>query len=160
MSVRNEVRGCADRSGQQIVRSAAMSFLIVTLAGCGSESPNAEQPPSQTPPEKLSQYGLFIGSGVSQEPAEGVIPYDLNSALFSDYALKYRFFKLPPGTHATYSDSDAFGFPIGTVIAKTFAYPRDAARSFPRTVADRDADSGTKTRWLGRLALHLECRAD
>ena len=27
---------------------------------------------------------------------EGVIPYDLNSALFSDYAEKYRFIKLPP----------------------------------------------------------------
>ena len=55
-----------------------------------------------------------------------MIPYDLNSALFSDYAEKYRFVKLPPGTHATYSDDDAFEFPVGTVIAKTFAYPRDA----------------------------------
>ena len=59
-------------------------------------------------------------------PAEGVIPYDLNSALFSDYAEKYRFVKLPAGTHATYRDVDAFEFPVGTVIAKTFAYPRDA----------------------------------
>ena len=59
-------------------------------------------------------------------PAEGVIPYDLNSALFSDYAEKFRFVKLPPGTHATYRDADAFEFPVGTVIAKTFAYPRDA----------------------------------
>jgi uncharacterized repeat protein (TIGR03806 family) len=55
-----------------------------------------------------------------------VIPYDLNSALFSDYADKFRFIKLPAGTHATYRDDDVFDFPIGTVIAKTFAFPRDA----------------------------------
>jgi uncharacterized repeat protein (TIGR03806 family) len=99
---------------------------MVALAGCGSTSPQAVQATSQTPPERLSQYGLFVGNGGSQEPAEGVIPYDLNSALFSDCALKYRFLRLPPGTHATYSDRDAFEFPVGTMIAKTFAYPRDA----------------------------------
>src|SRR5271157_5223783 len=101
-------------------------LLAVALAGCVSESPRGFPPTEQTPPERLSQYGLFVGNAASQEPAEGVIPYDLNSALFSDYALKYRFVKLPPGTHATYSDRNAFDFPVGTVIAKTFAYTRDA----------------------------------
>ena len=65
-------------------------------------------------------------------PAAGVIPYDLNSALFSDYAEKYRFIKLPPGTHATYRDADVFEFPVGTVIAKTFAYPARRARPVAR----------------------------
>ena len=80
---------------------------------------------SSGPFEKLSRYKLFEGNPVEQVPAEGVIPYDLNSALFSDYAEKFRFMKLPPGTHAAYHDADAFEFPIGTVIAKTFAYARD-----------------------------------
>ena len=75
------------------------------------------------PFERLSQYALFAGDPAAQQPAEGVIPYDLNSALFSDYAEKYRFIKLPPGTQATYSADEAFEFPVGTVIAKTFAYP-------------------------------------
>ena len=35
-------------------------------------------------------------------PNEGVLPYDLNTALFSDYAAKHRFVWLPPGTSATY----------------------------------------------------------
>ena len=56
--------------------------------------------PRKGPPEKLSQYGLFLGNGSTQEPAEGVIPYELNSALFTDYAEKFRFVKLPGGTHA------------------------------------------------------------
>jgi uncharacterized repeat protein (TIGR03806 family) len=78
------------------------------------------------PFERLSQYALFAGDAAAQVPAEGVIPYDLNSPLFSDYAEKYRFVKLPPGTCANYRENDAFDFPVGTVIAKTFAYSRDA----------------------------------
>ena len=34
--------------------------------------------------------------------------------------------KLPPGAHATFSADSVFAFPVGTVIAKTFAFPRDA----------------------------------
>jgi uncharacterized repeat protein (TIGR03806 family) len=58
-------------------------------------------------------------------PARGVVPYDLRSALFSDYATKLRFVKLPQGQSARYSPDAAFDFPVGTIIAKTFAYPRD-----------------------------------
>ncbi len=69
---------------------------------------------------------LFAGPAAAQNPADGVIPYDLNSPLFSDYTVKHRFVKLPPGGSATYSEKDVFSFPVGTVIAKTFAYPIDA----------------------------------
>ena len=54
-----------------------------------------------------------------------MLPYDLNTPLFSDYALKHRFVWLPPGTAATYSSRDSFTFPVGAVIIKTFAYPVD-----------------------------------
>src|SRR5207244_1098077 len=70
-------------------------------------------------------YGLFLGSGQTQEPAPGVIPYDINTPLFSDYATKYRFVRLPPGTQATYHDSEVFEFPVGTILVKTFAYLHD-----------------------------------
>lgn len=74
----------------------------------------------------LSEYGLFVGNGSTQVPAEGVIPYDLNTPLFSDYTDKFRFVKLPEGESAKYHETEAFEFPVGTVIAKTFAYPVDA----------------------------------
>jgi uncharacterized repeat protein (TIGR03806 family) len=77
------------------------------------------------PPEKLSAYGLFRGNGATQEPVEGVVPYDLNTPLFSDYTEKLRFIKLPTGGKVEYHTADVFGFPVGTVIAKTFAYPHD-----------------------------------
>jgi uncharacterized repeat protein (TIGR03806 family) len=79
-----------------------------------------------THPEKLSEFGLFTGNGSTQEPAEGVVPYDLNSPLFTDYTDKFRFVKLPAGEAAEYRENDVFEFPVGTIIAKTFAYPVDA----------------------------------
>ena len=103
-------------------------MLLLAVSGCGTRGVPEAVPaaPPARPFEKLSQYALFAGDPAAQVPAEGVIPYDLNSPLFSDYAEKYRFVKLPPGTHATYRDADVFELPVGTVIAKTFAYPHDA----------------------------------
>jgi uncharacterized repeat protein (TIGR03806 family) len=101
---------------------------LIGLGGCGGVGPGSGGPTSSPdePPEKLSAYGLFAGAPALQQPAEGVIPFDLNTPLFSDYTLKYRFLKLPTGTHASYSPDETFDFPVGTLIAKTFAYPRDA----------------------------------
>jgi uncharacterized repeat protein (TIGR03806 family) len=75
--------------------------------------------------ELLSSYRFFRGDGATQEPNEGVLPYDLTSPLFSDYAAKHRFVWLPPGTTASYSARDSFTFPVGAVLIKTFAYPAD-----------------------------------
>lgn len=131
-------------------------LFLLAASGCGARATREEVSPSAPvqapsgPFEKLSQYGLFAGDPVAQIPAEGVIPYDLNSALFSDYAEKFRFVKLPPGTHATYRDADAFEFPVGTVIAKTFAYPRDARdpskgrRLIETRILKRESDG-----WIG-----------
>ncbi len=60
-----------------------------------------------------------------QQPVEGMIPYDLNTPLFSDYTSKTRWVKLPEGQNATYHADDALDFPVGTVIVKTFAMPAD-----------------------------------
>jgi uncharacterized repeat protein (TIGR03806 family) len=53
------------------------------------------------------------------------VPYDLNTPLFSDYAAKYRFVYVPASQAATYHDSAAFDFPVGSVFVKTFAFPAD-----------------------------------
>ena len=80
---------------------------------------------SSAPLMKLSEYGIFQGSIASQEPAEGVIPYHLNTPLFTDYAEKLRFVKLPAGSKVIYNDSAVFNFPVGTSLIKTFYYPND-----------------------------------
>jgi uncharacterized repeat protein (TIGR03806 family) len=73
----------------------------------------------------LSSYRFFL-DGSAQEPNEGVLPYDLNTPLFSDYASKHRFVWLPPGTSASYDENETFDLPVGAVVIKTFAYPFDA----------------------------------
>jgi uncharacterized repeat protein (TIGR03806 family) len=77
-------------------------------------------------PERLSEWHLLERRDDQLIANTGVVPYDLNSALFSDYAHKFRTVLVPPGTKLRYGD-DAFEFPVGTVITKTFYYPRAAA---------------------------------
>lgn len=87
--------------------------------------PSFKQKTAFKPHEKLSDYALFSGEMKMQKPAKDVIPYDLNTPLFSDYAFKLRFVKIPEGKQAIYSDKEVFEFPEGTILAKTFYYPED-----------------------------------
>jgi len=64
-------------------------------------------------------------AGGAVAPAPGVTPYDLNTPLFSDYAVKYRTIWVPKGTHANYVADARFEFPVGTVITKSFGFPAD-----------------------------------
>lgn len=81
--------------------------------------------PAFIPKNTLSEYGFFTGKLADLQPADGVIPYDLNTPLFTDYAYKQRFIYLPPGTQATYRDTVTLDFPVGTVLIKNFYYPLD-----------------------------------
>jgi len=74
---------------------------------------------------KLSEYGFFDGKIAEQKPSGGVIPYTLNTPLFSDYAEKLRFIKIPSGMKAEFNDTAVFDFPVGTIIIKTFYFPND-----------------------------------
>jgi len=126
--------------------SALLLLAALTMTGCTSRS----EAPVAEPLQKLSEYGLFAGDGTTQEPAEGVIPYDLSSPLFTDYADKFRFVKMPAGTSAKYSADREFDFPVGTVIAKTFAYPADARDpKSPRRLLETRILKREKDGWVG-----------
>lgn len=75
--------------------------------------------------DKLSEYGFFKGDIRQLDPDVSVIPYTLNTPLFSNYSEKLRFVKLPDGGKATYNDTVAFEFPPGTVLIKNFYFPFD-----------------------------------
>lgn len=75
--------------------------------------------------ENLSEYGFFTGDLKELKPAGGIVPYALNTPLFSNYAEKLRFIKLPEGKKAVFNDSDVFEMPKGTVLIKNFYYPLD-----------------------------------
>lgn len=100
---------------------------------------------SSTVPAKLSDYGFFVGNLADQKPAAGVVPYQLNTPLFSDYAEKLRFVKFPDGKAAQYDAKEVMDFPVGTTIIKTFYFPTDF----------RDASKGRRIMET-RLLVHNE----
>ncbi len=116
---------------QKVLRLA----WVLLLFACAVESHPAPDGPQRpvspvdfelagVPFERLSEYGLFAPLP-EQSPVAGVVPYDLTTPLFSDYAFKERFLWLPAATTATYRDTGALAFPVGTVLVKTFYYPED-----------------------------------
>jgi hypothetical protein len=78
---------------------------------------------STVPYQKLSEYRFFKGQMKDQVPEDGVIPYQLASSLFTDYALKKRFVWLPSGLKGTYiADNKIIELPVGAALIKTFYY--------------------------------------
>jgi uncharacterized repeat protein (TIGR03806 family) len=94
-------------------------FCLLLLALIGLVSADADYK------ENLSDYGFFKGTLKEQIPSDGVVLYTLNSPLFSDYASKLRFVKLPAGQSVAYNPDSVLQFPVGTAIVKTFYYPVD-----------------------------------
>lgn len=87
--------------------------------------------PVAEPPQFLSQTGAFSNL-VTLTPTSGLLPYGVNSPLWSDGAEKMRWAAIPNnGTHdtaaerVTYTDDGAWTFPVGTVLVKHFALPVD-----------------------------------
>jgi uncharacterized repeat protein (TIGR03806 family) len=81
--------------------------------------------PSNAPKETLSEYGFFKGKMAEQIPVDGIMPYQLNTPLFSDYAEKLRFIQLPRDSVIRYDSLNVMHFPVGTTLIKTFYYPHD-----------------------------------
>lgn len=76
--------------------------------------------------ERLSQYGFFEGDLSELQPAANVLPYELNSILFTDYALKKRFVYLPEGKSLRFTAGDSLPeFPVGAILIKNFYYNLD-----------------------------------
>ncbi|WP_040279520.1 Ig-like domain-containing protein [Psychroserpens damuponensis] len=96
---------------------------------CGNGTVNITVSPvvsfnlGEVPYATLSEYNFFNGDLKNLNPVNGVMPYDLNSTLFTDYAHKKRFIWMPEGTKANYnSDFTPLDFPVGSVIIKNFYY--------------------------------------
>lgn len=112
-------------------------------------------------PRKLSELKLFKGNGADQQPAAGVIPYDLITTLFTDYTSKHRFIRLPPGKQISYQQSGVLEFPVGTMLIKTFAYPKDMRDS---QVGERLLETRVEflepTGWYGYSYIWNEAQTD
>lgn len=103
-----------------------LSLLFISLSIFALSAFHSKTETTATmPKEKLSDYHFFEGNGSEQKPMKGVIPYSLNTPLFTDYAEKLRFVKLPENQTVAYNETEVLDFPIGSTIIKTFYYPND-----------------------------------
>ena len=81
-------------------------------------------PPTKVMPKLLSQTSAFADL-VSLQPANFLIPYSVNSPLWSDGAMKTRWFALPTDTVIGFAATGEWNFPAGTVFVKHFDLPVD-----------------------------------
>lgn len=105
-------------------RLLLVSLLLLPVAGV-SCADDTDAGHGSGPPARLSSYGLFTWDGSEVQWSEDVLPYTLNTELFSDYATKERALRLPPGVSGTYKANDAFELPVGSVLIKSFILPAD-----------------------------------
>ncbi|HJV67996.1 SO2930 family diheme c-type cytochrome [Ideonella sp.] len=139
-----------------MVGALACIALATALAGC-----QRAQPPvnyiAEGKPAKLSDWHVVEADGARLRLNAGVLPYDLNTPLFSDHAHKLRTVWMPAGQPARYDAEQAFDFPVGTIITKTFYYPKvdGAAAGSPmvRQTAAADAASPAEGLDLGKVRL-------
>lgn len=111
------------------IRSARISLGLLAFAALVAGCARAPQPVhffAEGKPDKLSDWHLVEARDGKLMPNGGVVPYDLNTPLFSDYAHKFRTVWMPAGTSAKYDAEGPFDFPVGTVLTKTFFYPLPA----------------------------------
>jgi len=96
------------------------AVIGLSLYGCDSSVTvfNEDEIPAQ-----LSEWKLHELNSDRLTVSNQVTPYSLNVPLFTDYAHKLRTLYLPQNTQIN-ADDGQFTFPVGTVITKTFYYPR------------------------------------
>ena len=91
------------------------------LLGCSDDSPTVVRRfDASTYPAALSAWGIVTTRRATLVLGGRVLPYDLNTPLFSDYAHKLRTVWMPPGSVAHYDDGGVFDLPVGTILSKTF----------------------------------------
>lgn len=95
--------------------------LSIFFTACKSQS-GVQLPKDPKGFKLLSEYKLFQGNPSDLNAVEGVIPYDINNPLFSDYAEKARFIWMPEGQKAIANEDGSIQFPEGTILVKNFYY--------------------------------------
>lgn len=124
------------------MRRIVVCLSVLLLAACEPPQQAVQMFPADEPPALLSEWAVFTTSGDRLALNDGVIPYELKTPLFSDYALKLRTVWMPDGTSATYDAKQEFEFPIGAIISKTFHYRKGgdwAADNMQVAVSKQDA---------------------
>ncbi len=110
---------------------------------------NTQESTTESFPQKLSDSGIFANVA-THEMQPGVIPYSVNSPLWSDGSFKSRFFAIPQQKNSdesppgiSVSGNKGWSFPEQTVLVKSFAV--DTIEGNPKS-----------RRWIETRFLHRE----
>lgn len=115
------------------MKTATRFFFTVTLpvlfifymVGCNKHGGKVSLDVTSQPFKKLSEYNFFTGTLSDLKPNERILPYDLVTPLFTDYAHKARFVYVPEGKSADYDTTKVLQLPVGSCLIKNFYYPED-----------------------------------
>ena len=104
------------------MRILAVAALLAATAISASPSPqqvNDSAILAADLPKNLLDYGFFADAG-RQMPASSVVPYRVQTPLWSDGAEKLRFAYVPSGKKAKARGDGLLDFPVGSALIKTF----------------------------------------
>jgi len=106
-----------------IIRAVITAAVFLSLlSGCAERPKTKPVFHAEKNPLLLKDWGVLDVQDDQLNLGQGVVPYSLNTPLFTDYAHKLRTIWIKDG-RANYSDKGILDFPVGTVISKTFYYP-------------------------------------
>ncbi len=109
-----------------LLPALALLGVAASLSATRTVPVSAEAIVSDSLPATLSEFGFFEGSAA--HPSADLIPYALNTPLFSDYTEKQRFIYLPQSGEVKAEMGDGrLIFPVGTAIIKSFGYPANTS---------------------------------
>ena len=121
-------------------RYCLLLVSCVLLLSCSQTPKDVKLHAADAVPQQLSAWQLLSVDNQRLQLNTRAVPYDLNSSLFTDYAHKLRTVWIPEGQQIAYDDEETFDFPVGTVISKTFFYPRASAADTGFNTVLKEAD--------------------
>ncbi|MDH3623669.1 MAG: hypothetical protein OEQ49_07320 [Myxococcales bacterium] len=122
-------------------------IVVVLWMGCGSEGARSgpalePRPESQTclalsseMPRLLSETGCFADLQ-ELEPGPDLIPYEVNSALWTDGAFKPRYMVVPPSSQIAIRNDGTWEFPEGSILIKMFGFEFEAGNPTSRRAVE------------------------
>ena len=128
---------------------------LMTLGVAGRINKIVRSGGGAQPPALLSQTGAFSDLA-NLTPSNGLVPYNINSPLWSDGAEKSRWIAVPndgapygPSERITFSATGEWVYPIGTVIVKHFELPIDETNPSSHTRLETRFLVRTADEWYG-----------
>ena len=99
-------------------------------------------------PTLLSETGLFT-SVEGHQTVPALIPYSVNSPLWSDAAHKERFIALPSDSKIAFTPDRGWNFPDGTVLVKTFSLDLEDGNPASRHRIETRLLTQQQSEWVG-----------